>query len=74
MSQNDVVEKMTLMLISSCSYIQFDLGQLKVRNEFSWHGGKETDPSAVRLDVLHAEVSNGMRYQSSDYIHCISLT
>jgi len=38
-------------------YIQFDLGQLKVRNEFSWHGGKETDPSAVRLDVLHAEIN-----------------
>jgi len=51
---------MTLMLILSCSYIQFDLGQLKIRNEFSWHGGEETDPSAVRLDVLHAEVSNGM--------------
>lgn len=60
MAQNDIMVKMTLMLIPFCSYIQFDLGQLKVRNEFSWHGGEETDPSAVRLDVLHAEVSNGM--------------
>ncbi|CAL5058295.1 unnamed protein product [Urochloa decumbens] len=38
-------------------YIQLDLGQLKLRNEFSWHGGEETDPSAVRLDVLHAEIN-----------------
>ncbi|WVZ75446.1 hypothetical protein U9M48_023496 [Paspalum notatum var. saurae] len=41
----------------SKDYIQLDLGQLKVRNEFSWHGGEETDPSAVRLDVLHAEIN-----------------
>uniref|UniRef100_A0A0D9VFX1 C2 domain-containing protein n=1 Tax=Leersia perrieri TaxID=77586 RepID=A0A0D9VFX1_9ORYZ len=38
-------------------YIQLDLGQLKIRNDFSWHGGEETDPSAVRLDVLHAEIN-----------------
>uniref|UniRef100_A0ACD5YZI2 Uncharacterized protein n=1 Tax=Avena sativa TaxID=4498 RepID=A0ACD5YZI2_AVESA len=38
-------------------YIQFDLGQLKVRNDFSWHGGEESDPSSVRLDVLHAEIN-----------------
>ncbi|KAL6841988.1 hypothetical protein ACP4OV_028188 [Aristida adscensionis] len=37
--------------------IQLDLGQLKVRNEFSWHGGEENDPSAVRLDVLNAEIN-----------------
>lgn len=62
MGQNDImVHKMALILIHSCSYIQLDLGQLKVRNEFSWHGGEETDLSAVRLDVLHAEVSNRMQ-------------
>jgi vacuolar protein sorting-associated protein 13A/C len=38
-------------------YIQLDLGQLKVRNDFSWHGGEESDPSSVRLDVLHAEIN-----------------
>jgi len=27
-----------------------------VTNEFSWHGGPEKDPSAVHIDVLHAEV------------------
>ncbi|KAL6634351.1 hypothetical protein ACP70R_027022 [Stipagrostis hirtigluma subsp. patula] len=38
-------------------YIQLDLGQLKVRNEFSWHGAEESDPSAVRLDILNAEIN-----------------
>ncbi|XP_062219043.1 uncharacterized protein LOC133918926 [Phragmites australis] len=38
-------------------YIQLDLGQLKVRNEFSWHGGEESDPSAVWLDILSAEIN-----------------
>ncbi|XP_062223332.1 uncharacterized protein LOC133922148 [Phragmites australis] len=38
-------------------YIQLDLGQLKVRNELSWHGGEESDPSAVRLDILNAEIN-----------------
>lgn len=39
-----------------CSFMQLDLGQLQVRNEFSWHGSPEKDPSAVHLDVLDAEV------------------
>ena len=39
-----------------CSYIQLDLGQLEVSNEISWHGCPEKDPSAVRVDVLHAKV------------------
>ncbi|XP_015689233.1 uncharacterized protein LOC102707936 [Oryza brachyantha] len=38
-------------------YIQLDLGQLKISNDFSWHGGEESDPSAVRLDILHAEIN-----------------
>ncbi|KAK3154093.1 hypothetical protein QOZ80_2BG0185880 [Eleusine coracana subsp. coracana] len=38
-------------------FIQLDLGQLKVSNEFSWHGGEETDPSSVRLDILNAEIN-----------------
>ncbi|XP_073012998.1 uncharacterized protein [Typha latifolia] len=37
-------------------YMQLDLGQLKVNNSFSWHGCKETDPSAVHLDILLAEI------------------
>ncbi|GMP76185.1 hypothetical protein CsSME_00032969 [Camellia sinensis var. sinensis] len=36
--------------------MQLDLGQLQVRNEFSWHGCPEKDPSAVHLDVLDAEI------------------
>lgn len=40
-----------------CSFIQLDLGQLQVSNEFSWHGS-EKDPSAVHIDVLHAEVDS----------------
>ncbi|ONI27903.1 hypothetical protein PRUPE_1G110200 [Prunus persica] len=41
---------------SSKDFIQLDLGQLKVTNEFSWHGSPEKDPSAVHIDVLHAEI------------------
>ncbi|XP_057959044.1 uncharacterized protein LOC131151699 [Malania oleifera] len=37
-------------------FIQLDLGQLRVMNEFHWHGCPEKDPSAVHLDVLHAEI------------------
>ncbi|XP_038986983.1 uncharacterized protein LOC103722332 isoform X2 [Phoenix dactylifera] len=37
-------------------YMQLDLGQLQVKNSFSWHGCKENDPSAVHLDILHAEI------------------
>lgn len=36
--------------------MQLDLGNLKVGNEFSWHGHPENDPSAVHLDILDAEV------------------
>ena len=43
-------------LIFVCSYIQLDLGQLEISNEISWHGCPEKDPSAVRVDVLHAKV------------------
>ncbi|BAF08745.2 Os02g0470400 [Oryza sativa Japonica Group] len=41
----------------SKDYIQLDLGQLKVRNGFCWRGGEESDPSAVRLDILQAEIN-----------------
>ena len=41
--------------------MQLDLGQLRISNEFSWHGCStgcpKNDPSAVHLDVLRAEVS-----------------
>nr|DAD29104.1 TPA_asm: hypothetical protein HUJ06_030572 [Nelumbo nucifera] len=40
----------------SNDYIQLDLGQLQVKNEFLWHGCPDKDPSAVHLDVLHAEL------------------
>ncbi|CAI9779714.1 unnamed protein product [Fraxinus pennsylvanica] len=40
----------------SKDYMQLDLGHLRVRNEFSWHGCSEKDPSAVHLDVLDAEI------------------
>ncbi|XAR56952.1 hypothetical protein NMG60_11024929 [Bertholletia excelsa] len=40
----------------SKDFMQLDLGQLKVTNEFSWHGCPDKDPSAVHLDVLKAEI------------------
>ncbi|KAJ6902719.1 hypothetical protein NC651_020256 [Populus alba x Populus x berolinensis] len=40
----------------SKEFIQLDLGQLQVTNELSWHGSAEKDPSAVHIDVLHAEI------------------
>ncbi|CAK7326271.1 unnamed protein product [Dovyalis caffra] len=43
---------------TSKDFIQLDLGQLQVTNEFSWHGFPEKDPSAVHMDVLHAEGIN----------------
>ncbi|KAK8704101.1 hypothetical protein V6N13_047734 [Hibiscus sabdariffa] len=39
----------------SNEFIQLDVGLLKVRNKISWHGMPEKDPSAVRLDIIHAE-------------------
>ncbi|GAB4828173.1 hypothetical protein Ancab_035090 [Ancistrocladus abbreviatus] len=41
---------------TSKDYMQLDLGQLQVRNELSWHGCSQIDPSAVHLDVLRAEI------------------
>ncbi|KAK2971030.1 hypothetical protein RJ640_025804 [Escallonia rubra] len=40
----------------SKDFMQLDLGHLRVRNEFSWHGSTESDPSAVHLDILDAEI------------------
>ncbi|XP_077211040.1 calcium-dependent lipid-binding family protein isoform X2 [Tasmannia lanceolata] len=40
----------------SKDFMQLDLGQLQVKNSFSWHGCREKDPSAVHLDVLQAEI------------------
>lgn len=45
-----------IVQLTYCSFIQLDLGQLQVTNEFSWHGCPEKDPSAVHVDFLHAEV------------------
>ncbi|XP_078179744.1 uncharacterized protein LOC144573852 isoform X2 [Carex rostrata] len=41
---------------NSKDYMQLDLGKLKVKNSFSWHGDKDSDPSAVHLDILLAEI------------------
>ncbi|XP_017974971.1 PREDICTED: uncharacterized protein LOC18603726 [Theobroma cacao] len=40
----------------SKDFIQLDVGLLKITNEISWHGFREKDPSAVHLDILHAEI------------------
>ncbi|XP_068666865.1 uncharacterized protein [Aristolochia californica] len=40
----------------SRDFMQLDLGQLHVKNSVCWHGCPETDPSAVHLDVLQAEM------------------
>ncbi|XP_062108869.1 uncharacterized protein LOC133819601 isoform X1 [Humulus lupulus] len=41
---------------TSKDFIQLDLGQLQVENSFRWYGSAEKDPSAVHIDVLHAEI------------------
>ncbi|KAL8205058.1 hypothetical protein R6Q57_010681 [Mikania cordata] len=40
---------------SSKDFLQLDLGHLCVTNEVSWHGPVD-DPSAVHLDILHAQI------------------
>ncbi|KAL5700718.1 hypothetical protein ACHQM5_026131 [Ranunculus cassubicifolius] len=40
----------------SNDFLQLDMGQLKVVNEFHWYGCPDKDPSAVHLDILHAEI------------------
>ncbi|KAL6576075.1 hypothetical protein OROHE_000546 [Orobanche hederae] len=40
----------------SKDFMQLDLGHLRIRNAFSWHGCSEKDPSTVHLDVLDAEI------------------
>lgn len=42
---------------TSKNFMQLDLGHLEMSNNFEWHGCKESDPSAVHLDVLHAEIT-----------------
>ncbi|KAI3684030.1 hypothetical protein L1987_84552 [Smallanthus sonchifolius] len=39
----------------SKDFLQLDLGHLCVTNEVSWHGPVD-DPSAVHLDILHAQI------------------
>lgn len=39
------------------SFIQLDLGLLRITNTATWHGSPEKDPSAVHLDVLDVEVN-----------------
>lgn len=41
---------------TSKDFIQLDLGHLKVTNSFRWYGSADEDPSAVHIDVLHAEI------------------
>ncbi|KAI4344734.1 hypothetical protein L6164_011925 [Bauhinia variegata] len=41
---------------TSKDFIQLDLGQLQIRNEFSWHGCPEKDTSAVHIDIIHAQI------------------
>lgn len=40
------------------SFMQLDLGLLRIKNKAIWHGCPEKDPSAVRLDVLDIEVNS----------------
>ncbi|XP_073302377.1 uncharacterized protein [Primulina huaijiensis] len=40
----------------SNDFMQLDLGHLRIKNDFTWHGCPERDPSAVHLDVLDAEI------------------
>lgn len=49
--------KLNSLMFFRCSFMQLDLGHLRITNEFSWHGDPEKDPSAVHLDILDAEVT-----------------
>ncbi|EPS74076.1 hypothetical protein M569_00677, partial [Genlisea aurea] len=40
----------------SKDFMQLDLGHLRIKNSFSWHGNPDKDPSAIHLDVLNAEI------------------
>ncbi|CAM6102066.1 unnamed protein product [Calypogeia fissa] len=42
----------------SQEFMQLDLGHLEVFNAFHWHGGGKSDPSAVHMDVLSAEITD----------------
>ena len=48
--------------------MQLDLGQLQVRNTFSWHGCEDEDPSAIHLDILLAEVSLSLSLSLSLFV------
>ncbi|KAK8671255.1 hypothetical protein V6N13_037855 [Hibiscus sabdariffa] len=50
----------------SKDFIQLDVGLLKVTNEITWHGSPEEDPSAVHLDILHAEILGVNMYVGID--------
>ncbi|KAK8983318.1 hypothetical protein V6N11_073414 [Hibiscus sabdariffa] len=50
----------------SKDFIQLDVGLLKVTNEITWHGSPEDDPSAVHLDILHAEILEVNMYVGID--------
>jgi hypothetical protein len=58
------------VLVLCYRFMQLDLGHLEVHNTFEWHGGGKEVPSAVHLDVLHAEVrhhrKNRVHIPSSD--------
>ncbi|XP_028786889.1 uncharacterized protein LOC114742843 [Neltuma alba] len=41
---------------TSKDFLQLDLGRLQITNELSWHGSQEKDPSAVHIDLLHAQI------------------
>jgi hypothetical protein len=49
------------VLVLCYRFMQLDLGHLEVHNTFEWHGGGKEVPSAVHLDVLHAEVCHPER-------------
>ncbi|PTQ34792.1 hypothetical protein MARPO_0076s0036 [Marchantia polymorpha] len=42
----------------SREFMHMDLGHLEVFNTFHWHGGVKSDPSAVHMDVLSAEITD----------------
>ncbi|KAL2613699.1 hypothetical protein R1flu_025391 [Riccia fluitans] len=42
----------------SHEFMHMDLGHLEVFNTFHWHGGDKSEPSAVHIDVLSAEITD----------------
>lgn len=52
----NTIKMLILFIFLIFSFLQLDLGKLQITNELTWHGSQEKDPSAVHIDLIHAQV------------------